>query len=92
MFQSALRASWDDNVPRLGASVAYYTLFAIAPVLLVAIAIAGLAFGAEAVRGEIVGQIDQLSAVRAPRQCRAFSKARVNDARGISRRLSGASH
>ena len=60
MFQSALRASWDDNVPRLGASLAYYTLFAIAPVLLVAIAIAGLAFGAEAVRGEIVGQIDQL--------------------------------
>ncbi len=60
MFQSALRASWDDNVPRLGASLAYYTLFAIAPVLLVAIAIAGLAFGAEAVRGEIVGQLDQL--------------------------------
>ena len=45
MFGSALRASWDDDVPRLGASLAYYTLFAIAPVLLVAIAIAGLAFG-----------------------------------------------
>ena len=60
MFGSALRASWEDDVPRLGASLAYYTLFAIAPVLLVATAIAGLAFGAEAVRGEIVGQIDYL--------------------------------
>jgi membrane protein len=60
MFRSALWAAWDDNVPRLGASLAYYTLFAIAPVLLVAIAIAGLAFGAEAMRGEIVGQLDHL--------------------------------
>jgi hypothetical protein len=32
MFQSALRASWDHNVPRLGASLAYYTLFAIASI------------------------------------------------------------
>ena len=60
MFRSALRAWWDDDAPRLGASLAYYTLFAIAPILLVATAIAGMVFGAEAVRGEIVGQLDQL--------------------------------
>ena len=60
IFGTALRAWWDDDVPRLGASLAYYTLFAIAPVLLVATAIAGMVFGAEAVRGEIVGQLDQL--------------------------------
>jgi membrane protein len=60
VFGTALRAWWDDDAPRLGASLAYYTLFAIAPVLLVATAIAGLVFGAEAVRGEIVGQLDQL--------------------------------
>jgi membrane protein len=44
----------------LGASLAYYTLFALAPILVVAIAIGGLVFGAEAVRGEIVGQIKGL--------------------------------
>ncbi len=60
MFGSAGRAWWDDAAPRLGASLAYYMLFAIAPILLVATAIAGMAFGAEAVRGEIVGQLDQL--------------------------------
>ena len=59
-FRTALRAWWDDDAPRLGASLAYYTLFAIAPVLLVATAIAGMVFGAEAVRGELVGQLDQL--------------------------------
>ena len=60
MFQSALRAWWDDDAHPLGASLAYYTLFAIAPILLVATAIAGMVFGAEAVRGEIVGQVDHL--------------------------------
>jgi membrane protein len=60
LFGVALRAWWDDDAPRLGASLAYYTLFAIAPILLVATAVAGLAFGAEAVRGEIVGQLDDL--------------------------------
>jgi membrane protein len=60
MFGTALRAWWDDDALRLGASLAYYTLFAIAPILLVATAIAGMAFGAEAVRGEIVGQLDHL--------------------------------
>ena len=60
VFGTALRAWWDDDAPRLGASLAYYTLFAIAPVLLVATAVAGMVFGAEAVRGEIVGQLDQL--------------------------------
>lgn len=47
-----------DNVPRLGASLAYYTLFSMAPVLIIVIAIAGFVFGAEAVRGEIAGQIE----------------------------------
>lgn len=60
MFGTALRAWWDDDAVRLGASLAYYTLFAIAPILVVAIAVAGMVFDAEAVRGEIVGQVDQL--------------------------------
>jgi membrane protein len=60
LIGSAARAWWDDDCTRLGASLAYYTLFAIAPVLLVATAIAGMVLGAEAVRDEIVGQLDHL--------------------------------
>ena len=56
----AVAGWWADNVPHLGAALSYYTLFSLAPILIVAIAIAGLAFGAEAVRGEIVHQIDDL--------------------------------
>jgi membrane protein len=46
----------DDALSR-GASIAYYTLFSLAPVLLVVIAIAGLAFGREAAQGAIVQQL-----------------------------------
>jgi membrane protein len=60
IFASALKAWWDDDALRLGASLAYYTLFAIAPVLLVAIAVAGLVFNTVAVRGEVVNQLDHL--------------------------------
>jgi membrane protein len=46
-----------DKVPRLGAALAYYTIFSLAPLLLIAIAIAGLAFGAEAAQGKIFAQL-----------------------------------
>jgi membrane protein len=46
--------------PALGASIAFYSVFALAPLLVVAIAIAGLAFGAEAVRGRVVEQLGGL--------------------------------
>jgi membrane protein len=60
VFKHAVIGWWNDNVPRLGASLAYYTLFALAPILVVAISVAGLVFGQEAVRGEVVGQIQGL--------------------------------
>jgi membrane protein len=49
----------DEGLSR-GASIAYYTLFSIAPVLLVVIAIAGLGFGREAAEGAIVDQLSVL--------------------------------
>ena len=60
LFGAALKAWWDDDALRLGAALAYYTLFAIAPVLLVATGIAGLVFDSDAVRSEIVTQLDHL--------------------------------
>jgi len=45
-----------DEAPRLGAALAYYTLFAIAPLLVIAIAVAGLAFGRGAAQGRIVAE------------------------------------
>lgn len=49
-----------DKAPKLGASLAYYTVFSLAPLLLIAISVAGLIFGKDAAQGEIVGQIQDL--------------------------------
>jgi membrane protein len=50
----------DDSALSRGASIAYYTLFSIAPVLLIIVAIAGLVFGRDASEGAIVGQLSGL--------------------------------
>jgi membrane protein len=50
----------DDEALSWGASIAYYTLFSIAPVLLVVVAVAGLAFGHDAAEGAIVDQFSVL--------------------------------
>jgi membrane protein len=60
ILKRAVAGWWNDNVPRLGASLAYYTLFALAPILIVAITVAGLFFGAEAVQREVTSQIGGL--------------------------------
>ena len=49
---------WDnDHAASLGASLAYYTVFSLSPLLIISIAIAGVRFGEQAAQGEIVRQI-----------------------------------
>ena len=60
LIRKSVGAWVDDYAPSMGAALAYYTLFAIAPLLIIAIAVAGLVFGQEAARGEIVAQIQGL--------------------------------
>ncbi|HEX2674390.1 MAG TPA: YihY/virulence factor BrkB family protein [Polyangiaceae bacterium] len=50
--------AWDeDNVTRLAAALAYYTLLSIAPLIVLAVAVTGLAFGEEAARQHIAGEL-----------------------------------
>ena len=57
MFRQMFQAWSDDYVPSMGAALAYYTMFSLAPLLLIVIAIAGLVFGEDAARGEIAAQL-----------------------------------
>ena len=57
LIKATFKAWLADYAPSMGAALAYYTVFSIAPLLLIVIAVAGLVFGADAVRGEIVGQL-----------------------------------
>ncbi len=54
-------ADWsEDNASNLAAALAYYTAFSIAPLILIAIVVAGLLFGEEAARGEVYAQLNGL--------------------------------
>ncbi|MEJ8845277.1 YihY/virulence factor BrkB family protein [Variovorax rhizosphaerae] len=56
----AVSAWVDDFAPSMGAAISYYTMFSLAPLLVIVIAVAGALFGREAVQGEIVGQLGGL--------------------------------
>lgn len=61
-------------------SLAFYTLFSMAPVVIIAVSIAGAVFGQEAARGEIVGRLDDfigLAAARAVEDAVARSRPEV---------------
>lgn len=54
-------SSWSgDRAPKMAAALAYYSAFALAPLLLIAIAVAGLVFGADAARGAVVREVGGL--------------------------------
>jgi membrane protein len=60
LVRTSANAWIDDYAPSMGAALAYYTVFSIAPLLLIVIAVAGSVFGEEAVRGEIAAQLGGL--------------------------------
>ena len=54
-------SSWlDDYAPSMGAALSYYTVFSLAPLLLIVVSVAGLVFGEDAVRGELFAQLQGL--------------------------------
>ena len=60
LIKTTIIAWSDDYAPSMGAALAFYTLFSIAPLLLIVLSITGFVFGAEAARGEIAGQLQNL--------------------------------
>jgi membrane protein len=60
LFRKACLAWADDNAPSMGAALAFYTVFSLAPVLIIAISVAGLASGKRAVEGEFLRQLHGL--------------------------------
>ena len=57
IVKTTLSAWTDDKVPRLAASLAYYTALSLAPLIVVLLGIAGLAFGRTAAQGQLLWQI-----------------------------------
>ncbi len=79
----------DDNAPRLGAALSYYTVFSLAPLLLITISIAGLVFGQDAAQGRIVSQIDGLLGKEGALAVEAILENARKPAAGILATLAG---
>src|SRR4029077_8185402 len=71
-----------DKAPRMGAALAYYTIFSLAPPLIIAVAAAGLAFGTQAAQGEIAGQIQGLGGRDCAHAIKAMNQSAHKPAHG----------
>lgn len=67
LVAQTVRAWIDDQAPSRGAALAYYTLFSMAPLLLIVVAVAGLWLGPEAARGEVFVQVRDMAGEPAAR-------------------------
>src|SRR4030095_1572989 len=61
LLTATVRGWHEHRSLRLGAALAFYTAFSLAPLLVIVLAVAGLGFGQEAVRGQIFDQISWLA-------------------------------
>lgn len=82
--------SWsDDYAPSMGAALSYYSVFSMAPLLLIVISVAGLVFGEEAARGELFGQLAGLMGADAARTLETLLASVNKPAQGIVSTLIG---
>jgi len=57
MVRHSVSAWVDDYAPSMGAALAYYTMFSIAPLLVIVIAVAGIMFGNDAAQGHVLAEL-----------------------------------
>ena len=60
LAKKAVMAWIDDYAPSMGAAIAFYTVFSLAPLIIIVLAIAGFFWGQEAVQGQLMGQMGGL--------------------------------
>jgi membrane protein len=84
LFKRAFAAWADDYGPSMGAALSYYSVFSMAPLLLLVISIAGLAFGQDAARGELFSTIAGLMGPEAAKTLEEMLSAMSKPSRGIT--------
>jgi membrane protein len=82
-----LKETWNawstDKAPRLGAALAYYTTFSLAPLLVIVIAVAALVFGQEAAQGKIVAEMEGLVGTESARAIQTMIEKARTPATGV---------
>src|SRR5450830_1716921 len=83
MIKAAVKAWMDDYAPSMGAALSYYTLFSLAPLLIIVIAVAGMVFGQQAAQGEIVAQLRGIMGAQGALAVEGILKAAREPAKGM---------
>src|SRR5262245_10200790 len=83
LIQKAAIAWVDDSASSMGAAIAYYTVFSIAPLLIIVISIAGFVWQREAVEGEILAQLTDLIGSDGAAAIKGLIKSASAPGRGI---------
>ena len=83
LVKAAVNAWVDDYAASMGAALSFYTVFSLAPMLLIVIAIAGLVFGAEAAQGQIFGELRGLFGDESARAIEALLASVNKPAEGV---------
>ena len=77
-------AAWlEDYAPSMGAALSYYTVFSLAPMLLIVIAVAGLVFGQDAARGALFEQLSGLMGADAAKAVEGILASASKPSQGI---------
>lgn len=83
LAKKSVMAWIDDYAPSMGAAISYYTVFSIAPLMIIVIAVAGFVWGREAVQGEIVGQLSGLIGQEGAQGIQALIESANQPAKGL---------
>ena len=83
LLLESLKAWIDHRAASKGAALAFYMLFSMTPILILAIAVAGYFFGAQAAQGEIIGQIQDLVGPNGAQAIQALLAAARNPVSGL---------
>lgn len=83
LVKKSVLAWIDDYAPSMGAAISYYTVFSIAPLMIIVIAVAGFVWGREAVQGEIVGQLSGLIGQEGATGVQALIESADKPAKGL---------
>lgn len=79
----------NDNALRLSAALAYYSIFSLAPLLVIVVSVAGLIFGEAAARGQIADQMGELAGHRAAEAIQALVLSTSRKSASVSATLIG---
>jgi membrane protein len=85
IFKESVTEFLNDNGLKLSAALSYYTIFSLAPMLLVIISIFSIFFGKDAIQGELFGQISGLVGASAATQLQEILKnAELSNKSGLA--------